>query len=71
MEPLGEVAGAASSFIGFYATMVGAVIGYGFGHAFNGTIIPLAICYLTMGLASLAILLWDRRVSLNRRSEAS
>lgn len=65
MEPVGDIAGTAASFIGFYSTLVSAAIGYVFGKAFNGTIIPLAICYLTMGGFCLLILFFAHRGRFN------
>jgi DHA1 family bicyclomycin/chloramphenicol resistance-like MFS transporter len=58
MEPLGDVAGTASSFIGAYTTLMGALGGLVVGQAFNGTIIPLAAGYLSFGLLALAAVLW-------------
>jgi len=58
MEPLGDIAGTAASFIGFYSTLISAAVGYVFGAAFNGTILPLAICYFSMAALSFAALAW-------------
>ena len=41
MEPMGRIAGTASSFIGCITTAVGAVIGFVIGHYFDGTVVPL------------------------------
>ena len=61
MEPLGDVAGTASSFIGSYTTLAGAAGGYVFGQAFNGTILPLATAYVGLGLACLGVVLWTEK----------
>lgn len=61
MEPLGAVAGTASSFMGFYTTLVGAAGGYVVGQAFDGTIIPLSAGYLVFGLLCLAVIGWTER----------
>jgi DHA1 family bicyclomycin/chloramphenicol resistance-like MFS transporter len=61
MEPLGDIAGTASSFVGGYTTLVGAIGGYIFGQAFNGTMLPLAGAYLGLSLACLAVVLWTER----------
>ncbi|MDQ0395969.1 multidrug effflux MFS transporter [Labrys monachus] len=53
MEPVGDVAGTASSFIGCVTTIMGAVIGGLIGEAYNGTIFPLACGYL--GLSALCL----------------
>jgi DHA1 family bicyclomycin/chloramphenicol resistance-like MFS transporter len=57
MEPLGHVAGTASSVLGFTQTLGGATIGALIGQAFNGTITPLAIGFLTVSLIGLAFVL--------------
>jgi DHA1 family bicyclomycin/chloramphenicol resistance-like MFS transporter len=58
MEPLGDIAGTASSFLGFYTTLVGALVGALVGQAFDGTVIPLASGYVVLGAACLAVVLW-------------
>src|SRR5690606_22723881 len=50
MEPLGAVAGTAASVFGFMQTVGGAVLGTLIGQQFNGTLIPNAVGYVTMGL---------------------
>ncbi|WP_428928362.1 multidrug effflux MFS transporter [Marinibacterium sp. SX1] len=57
MEPLGEVAGMASSVFGFIQTVGGVIIGSYIGQQFNGTVIPVAAGYFLMGLLSLAAVL--------------
>lgn len=54
MEPLGAVAGTASSVFGFIQTVGGALIGSYIGQHFDGTVVPVATGYFTMG--SLAII---------------
>lgn len=54
MQPLGSVAGMASSLIGFYTTASGALFGWFIGHAFNGTMQPLAIGFAMLSLAAFA-----------------
>ncbi len=53
MQPLGSVAGTASSFIGFYTTAAGALFGWFVGHAFNGTMLPLAAGFAVLSVAAL------------------
>ncbi len=57
MEPLGHVAGTASSVLGFTQTIGGATIGALIGQEFNGTITPLAIGFLTVSIIGLAFVL--------------
>jgi len=53
MEPLGEVAGTASSVFGFLQTVGGAVIGSYTGQHFDGTVGPVATGFLVVGLLTL------------------
>ena len=58
MEPQGDNAGLASSLIGFYSTGAGALCAFVVGHAFDGTVLPLAAGYLAMSLLALATVLF-------------
>ena len=53
MEPLGHVAGTASSVLGFTQTIGGAVIGAFLGQAFDGTVTPLAMGFLGVSIIGL------------------
>jgi DHA1 family bicyclomycin/chloramphenicol resistance-like MFS transporter len=66
MEPLGAVAGTASSILGFYTTLAGALLGLVIGQAFNGTVLPLGLGYLLLGSLCLAAVLWAERGVLFR-----
>lgn len=57
MEPLGAVAGTASSVFGFIQTVGGALLGTFIGQMFNGTITPIASGYLMMGALALTSVL--------------
>jgi len=57
MEPLGHVAGTGSSIFGFVTTVGGALIGFGIGQQFDGTVIPLTAGFVTCGLIALVIIL--------------
>jgi MFS transporter, DHA1 family, multidrug resistance protein len=57
MEPLGALAGTASSVQGFLQTMGGAVIGGLIGQAFDGTVFPISLSFALVGLASLICVL--------------
>lgn len=61
MEPVGHIAGTASSFIGFYTTLLGALLGLVVGQAFNGTVIPLSAGYLVFGLMCIGTVLWAEK----------
>ncbi len=64
MEPLGHVAGMASSLIGVFSTTTGVLLGGLVGQAYNGTIIPLAFAFGFSGLASTLIVFWTERGQL-------
>ncbi|MDO1584535.1 multidrug effflux MFS transporter [Rhizobium oryzicola] len=57
MEPLGHVAGTASSVLGFMSTVGGAAIGAVIGQAFNGTALPLIAGFSTVSLIGLVFVL--------------
>lgn len=57
MEPLGHVAGTASSVLGFMSTVGGALIGAGIGQAFNGTALPMVTGYFTVSIIGLFFVL--------------
>jgi len=66
MEPLGAVAGTASSVIGLYTTLAGTVFGLIVGQAFDGTVIPLGASFLLLGVVALVVVLWTERGRLFR-----
>src|SRR5690606_27657016 len=58
MEPLGHIAGSASSVQGFIQTLGGGIVGAVIGQAFDGTTTPLAagfFCLALLGLILVAI----------------
>lgn len=57
MEPLGHVAGTASSTLGFAQTVGGGIVGALIGQAFDGTILPLALGYVVVSTISLICVL--------------
>ena len=58
MEPLGHIAGTASSLQGVITTIGGAVIGFVIGQQFNGTTMPFLIGFALCGAGSLAMAIW-------------
>ena len=64
MEPQGEVAGTASSLIGSVTTVMAACLGYVIGQAYDGTVVPLGTGYLSLGLATLAVIAVTERGKL-------
>lgn len=55
MEPVGHIAGTASSVQGFITSIGAVLVGSAIGQSYNGTTYPLAIGYLCIGLAVLAV----------------
>ncbi|NEU11623.1 multidrug effflux MFS transporter [Methylobacterium sp. BTF04] len=66
LQPLGEIAGTASSFLGFYTTILGALCGYLIGQAFDGTVLPIGIGYAVLGALALLVVAWTERGRLFR-----
>ncbi|TYC55776.1 multidrug effflux MFS transporter [Rhodobacterales bacterium] len=61
MEPLGDIAGTASSVIGFISTLGGAIFGYLMGQQFDGTTQPLGMAYTVYGLCAIGCILYAER----------
>ncbi|QRG04896.1 multidrug effflux MFS transporter [Xanthobacter dioxanivorans] len=61
MEPLGAVAGTASSFIGGFTTLMSSVLGFFVGRAFDGTVLPLSLGYMVLGAIALGWVLWAEK----------
>ena len=57
MEPVGHVAGTASSVQGFVTSLGAVVVGSAIGQAYDGTTVPLAVGYLLIGLGVLTVVL--------------
>lgn len=58
MDPMGAIAGTASSVIGAVQLAVGALLGAVLDRLFDGTIMPLAYGFLGYGLVATALVLW-------------
>lgn len=61
MEPLGHVAGTASSVQGFFTTISGALIGFFIGQHFDGTVVPLTLGFALCGISALIVVLITER----------
>ena len=62
MEPLGHIAGTASSLQGVITTVGGALIGFATGQSFNGSTIPFLIGFTSCGGAALLMSAWANRL---------
>ena len=69
MEPLGHIAGTASSVQGFFTTICGALLGFLIGQSFDGTVMPLTLGFLCCGIAALIVVLVTERGRLFRPSQ--
>lgn len=61
MEPMGHIAGTASSAQGFISTTIGSTLGFLIGQQFNGSVAPMALGMAVMGLAALGFVLVAER----------
>lgn len=57
MHPVGHVAGMASSLLGAFITTAGVILGGFIGRSFNGTPLPLAAGFATLGICAFLIIL--------------
>jgi DHA1 family bicyclomycin/chloramphenicol resistance-like MFS transporter len=69
MDPLGHVAGTASSVVSSLQTFVGGALGASVGLAYDGTVLPLSLGFLLMSLASFAVVAVTERRRLFGRAE--
>lgn len=67
MEPMGHIAGTASSVQGMMASLGGAVFGFLVGQAYDGTAAPVAAGYFVAALAATGCVLYAERGRLFRR----
>jgi DHA1 family bicyclomycin/chloramphenicol resistance-like MFS transporter len=70
MEPLGHLAGTASSVQGFITTIGGALCGFEVGQHFNGTALPLVLGFAFFGIGGFVAVLIVEKGRLFRPAEA-
>jgi DHA1 family bicyclomycin/chloramphenicol resistance-like MFS transporter len=61
MEPMGEVAGLASAIIGATSSIISLVLGTLIGQLYDGTLRPIALGFLLLGLVSWLLMRGERR----------
>jgi DHA1 family bicyclomycin/chloramphenicol resistance-like MFS transporter len=61
MEPMGHIAGTASSAQGFISTLIGALIGFLIGQQFDGSVVPMTLGITACGIAALGFVLVAER----------
>jgi len=70
MEPMGAIAGTASSVQGTISTLIAATIGIVVGQSFNGTSIPVVLGFFGGGIGALVAVLYAERGRLFRPQHA-
>ena len=58
MQPMGRIAGMAASLTGFYTTAAGATFGWLVARQFDGTVRPLSLGFLVLGLLTACAVVW-------------
>jgi MFS transporter, DHA1 family, multidrug resistance protein len=71
MEPMGHIAGTASSVQGTITTVGGALIGLAIGRAFDGTLLPFLAGFTACGGLALLVALWANRTAPHPDQTAS
>nr|WP_253189220.1 multidrug effflux MFS transporter [Brevundimonas sp. LM2] len=61
MEPMGHIAGTASSAQGFISTIIGSLTGFAIGQQFDGTVVPMTVGITGCGVAALMCVLFAER----------
>ncbi|KAA5805502.1 multidrug effflux MFS transporter [Alkalicaulis satelles] len=61
MEPAGERAGTTAALYGAVTSMSGAVLGALIGLAYDGTVAPLILGFVVMGVLAIAVVIWTER----------
>lgn len=61
MEPMGRIAGTASSFVGAVTTALAAGLGLWIGQSYDGTIVPLTVGFAALGIGGLLVVLLTER----------
>lgn len=61
MEPMGHIAGTASSAQGFIQTVFGSLAGFFIGQQFDGTVVPMTVGITTCGVLALLFVLMAER----------
>ena len=68
LEPLGEIAGTASAAYGFATSTLSAFIGLAIAKQFDGSVLPILMGFLGLGIAALMAVLWTERGMLFERA---
>lgn len=69
MQPMGHIAGTASSAQGVVSTIGGALMGFFIGQHYDGTTVPMSLGFVVCGLGAMLFVLWAERGRLFRSHE--
>ncbi|QTN19650.1 multidrug effflux MFS transporter [Brevundimonas sp. AJA228-03] len=61
MEPMGHIAGTASSAQGFISTIIGSLTGFLIGQQFDGSVVPMTVGITACGIVALLCVLYAER----------
>lgn len=64
LEYMGKVAGTANAVYGFVTMTLSSFLGFLVARSFDGTVRPLLIAYVLLGISSLVVILWTERGKL-------
>jgi DHA1 family bicyclomycin/chloramphenicol resistance-like MFS transporter len=64
LEPMGHIAGTASSVMNTIAISGGALIGGIIGQLYDGTVVPMAIGYMIFAVVAVLAAIWGERGKL-------
>jgi MFS transporter, DHA1 family, multidrug resistance protein len=70
LAPMASVAGTASSVLGSVQIAVGAAVGALIDQSFDGTVLPISVAFLALGIVALGLILWAERGRLFRPLDA-
>lgn len=66
MEPMGHMAGLAAAFIGAGSSLVSLTLGAFIGQMYDGTLLPLAIGFVSLSFTAQAIMYWTEKKDASR-----
>jgi MFS transporter, DHA1 family, multidrug resistance protein len=61
LAPMASVAGTASSVLGSVQIAIGAAVGALIDQSFDGTVLPISVAFLALGIVALGLILWAER----------
>jgi len=68
LEPMGEIAGTAAAVYGFATSTLSALLGLFIARQFDGSVLPILMGFLGLGIAALIVVIWAERGMLFERA---